>query len=435
MTMWLIRDGDGQPMEMEGTIEDITARKEAELALQRSEAMHRLAQRIAGLGHWEVAPIAGKPIWSDEMYHIYEWKRDAFDGSLDRFLQRVHPDDRDDVVAQITDAREKGAPIDNVHRIVLPDRRVKYIYSMGHVEYGDDGEPIRIVGTSQDVTQQKLAEMQKEESEQRLLQAQKLEAIGTLAGGIAHDFNNILTSIIGFTQRAAHLLPENSPAIKKLDIVLQAGMRARDLVDHILAFSRESKPECKPVQTRIIVKEAIKLLRATIPANIAIKPDIASQCGRVLADPVQIHQVVMNLCTNAYHAIGAIGGQITVSLAPADLGPDDLQTGFDVRPGAYAHLRVADTGRGMDQKTLGKIFDPYFTTKREGRERGWGCPWFTASSRNMAARYPFTANRAGEPPLISFCLVLTITMSRKPWPRRCLSPAVASTSWWSTTKT
>lgn len=156
----------------------------------------------------------------------------------------------DDVVAQITDAREKGAPIDNVHRIVLPDRRVKYIYSMGHVEYGDDGEPIRIVGTSQDVTQQKLAEMQKEESEQRLLQAQKLEAIGTLAGGIAHDFNNILTSIIGFTQRAAHLLPENSPAIKKLDIVLQAGMRARDLVDHILAFSGRANPNAsrfKPV--------------------------------------------------------------------------------------------------------------------------------------------------------------------------------------------
>ena len=159
---------------------------------------------------------------------------------------------------------ENGSEINYVHRLLFPDGRVKYIHAMAHTEYGDNGDIVRLIGTCQDITQLKEAEIEREKTERRLLQAQKLEAIGNLAGGIAHDFNNILSSIIGFTELSFHELPQNSRTAKKLEVVLQGGLRARDLVTNILAFSRESKQTLRPVQIGIIIKETIKLLRATI---------------------------------------------------------------------------------------------------------------------------------------------------------------------------
>jgi len=372
MTMRLIRSDDGTPIEIECTIEDITARKKAELALQEREQLHRQAQRIAKLGHWQIFADSRDLVFSEEMYRILEVDNDKFGGSPEALYERIHPDDRAPVNSKINRAMQNGAKISFVHRLLLPDGRAKYIHTMAHADYENNDRPVRLIGTSQDVTQLKLAEIEREKTERRLLQAQKLEAIGTLAGGIAHDFNNILSSIIGFTELSLHELPPDSQTAQKLEIVLQGGMRARDLVMNILAFSRESEETLKPIQIGPIVKESIKLLRASIPANIEITYNLAPVCGAVLANPVQIHQVVMNLCTNAYHAIGAAGGKITVNMAEVNLGTDDIQAGFDASPGAHVHLEFKDTGQGMDRQTLDKIFDPYFSTKKRGEGTGLG---------------------------------------------------------------
>ncbi|MFA7348667.1 MAG: ATP-binding protein [Desulfurivibrionaceae bacterium] len=211
-----------------------------------------------------------------------------------------------------------------------------------------------------------MAERKRAEAELR--QAQKMRAIGTLAGGIAHDFNNILTAILGYTQLAQERVKSDATCRSYMDGVFTAGLRARELVRQILTFSRQDEQEKKPIEIHLIIKEALKLLRASLPANIEIVQDIPSSCGAVLADPTQIHQVVMNLCTNAYHAMQEKGGTLTVSLgetAAANISPS-------LPEGDYLQLVVRDTGCGMDTSILERIFEPYFTTKEEGKGTGLG---------------------------------------------------------------
>jgi signal transduction histidine kinase/ActR/RegA family two-component response regulator len=216
------------------------------------------------------------------------------------------------------------------------------------------------------------AQEEREQLTQELRQAQKMEAIGTLAGGIAHDFNNILTPIFGYTEMVQAAQPEGSKSKEHLTEVLKAANRAKDLVQQILTFSRQSEHERKPIKIDTIVKEAIKLLRSSIPTTVEIKQNIAQECGVVLADPTQIHQIVMNLCTNAYHAMREQGGILAVSLTEVEVGPEDYITDLQLAPGAYLRLEVSDTGHGMPPEILEKVFDPYFTTKKQGEGTGMG---------------------------------------------------------------
>jgi len=372
VAMQLVKDKRGNPVHIDGTVIDITEQNRAEIALQASELLHRKAQRVAKLGHWEYDLESDHLTWSDEMFRIFELDKNQFDGSFATFLDRVHPDDSKSVEADISEVVDHGSDINIVHRIVLPDESIKYVHAMGQAEYNDNGKPVRMMGTIQDVSQLKEAEMEKEKAEQKLLQAQKLEAIGTLAGGIAHDFNNILTSVIGFTQLAIGEIPKDHKARENLEEVMQAGLRARDLVAHILTFSRQREQVFETIQINTIIKEVIKLLRASIPANIEIRQDIATDCCSVLADPIQIHQVIMNLFTNAYQAIGKKNGQISISLCTVEIGPDDFGDQSHLPRGRYARLGVSDTGHGMDQAILEKIFEPYFTTKQRGEGTGLG---------------------------------------------------------------
>jgi PAS domain S-box-containing protein len=204
--------------------------------------------------------------------------------------------------------------------------------------------------------------------ESQLQQAQKQQAIGTLAAGIAHDFNNILFPIIGYTEMTLDEMPENSTGQQNLTEVLKAANRARELVQHILTFSRESKRERSPLQIQMIVKEVLKLMRATLPTTIEIHQHI-QDAGMILADPSQVHQIVMNLCTNAYHAMEEKGGVLQVGLASVEIGDQD---DININPGKYVRLMVSDTGHGMDNDIIAKIFDPYFTTKEVGKGTGLG---------------------------------------------------------------
>ena len=205
--------------------------------------------------------------------------------------------------------------------------------------------------------------------EAQLRQAQKMEAIGTLAGGIAHDFNNILAAIIGYTEIALQDLPAESPTRRSLLNVLKASDRASDLVKQILAFSRQNAQEPRPVQVKSIVKEALKLLRATLPATIAIRQQIVSD-DTVMADPTQVHQVLMNLAANAQHAMLENGGELEVGLISMDLDPALAALHPNLAPGRYLRLRVSDTGSGMPPELVARIFDPFFTTKTDGSGMG-----------------------------------------------------------------
>lgn len=205
-----------------------------------------------------------------------------------------------------------------------------------------------------------------------LRQSQKMEAVGTLAGGVAHDFNNMLTPILGYTELVMAKLPPDDPLRHELGEVKKSALRAKNLVRQILAFSRQKGQELVCVSLQPVVGECLKMLRSTLPATIVFHEDIASDCGQVMADPTQIQQILINLCTNAAHAMEGSGGTLEVSLRQIVVNPGDTIAGQDFRPGQYLRLVVGDTGCGMDKGTLERIFEPYFTTKEQGKGTGIG---------------------------------------------------------------
>ncbi len=225
-----------------------------------------------------------------------------------------------------------------------------------------------------------MSEIKKMESQ--VQQSQKMESIGTLAGGIAHDFNNILFPIIGHAEMLLEDVPVDSPFKNGLNQIYTAALRASDLVKQILTFSRKENSEFKLMNMQPIVKETLKLIRSTIPTTIVIKQNIQSDCGVIKADPTQIHQIVMNLCTNAYHAMEDTGGELKISLKKVEFKEPDLLNP-DMQPGTYACLSISDTGKGMDKELTEKIFDPFFTTKDTDKGTGMGLSVVYGIIKNM----------------------------------------------------
>jgi CheY-like chemotaxis protein len=204
------------------------------------------------------------------------------------------------------------------------------------------------------------------------MQSQKMEAIGTLAGGIAHDFNNILTPIQGYVELARLNLKDPAKVKEDLDEVLQAVQRAKELVQQILTFSRQEAQQNSLTDVAVIVKEALKLLRSSIPTTIEIRQNIDSSCGQVMVNPTQIHQILMNLCTNAYHSMRDEGGILGVTLIPVTITASDNPALKNLPQGSYLQLEVSDTGHGMDKATANRILEPYFTTKKKEEGTGLG---------------------------------------------------------------
>jgi CheY-like chemotaxis protein len=224
----------------------------------------------------------------------------------------------------------------------------------------------------EDITERERSARERLKLEEKLRQAQKMEAIGTLAGGIAHDFNNILAGIIGFSDLGLQECQDAIATEQHFREILKAGHRARDLVRQILAFSRHREQDRKPIQLEEAVQEALRLLRATIPVTIVIETRIDQQLPSVLADGTQIHQIVTNLVTNAWHAIGDKPGTVGLHLGTFQVDEDFAHTHPDLRPGRYVCLRISDDGKGIASDTLGRIFEPFFTTKAPGEGTGLG---------------------------------------------------------------
>lgn len=252
---------------------------------------------------------------------------------------------------RMTNKRKDGTPY-NVEVSISPIR--------------DKAGTIRhYVTIERDVTHEADLEMQ-------LRQVQKMEAIGTLAGGIAHDFNNILAAIMGYAEMALYDVPEGTQGRRNLEQALKAGYRGKDLVKQIITFSRRSEQERRPMLVSPVIKEILKLLRASLPTTIEIRPRIEAQAGMVLAEPTQIHQVLMNLCSNAAYAMREKGGVLEIRLAEVHTSSDDATLHPGLNPGPYVKLVVSDTGDGMDRTTMERIFEPFFTTKKPGEGTGMG---------------------------------------------------------------
>lgn len=284
----------------------------------------------------------------------------------DKFIRKpVEPDEFIKIVQGVIGDIEKGEV--NPGKAALGhEKEVFKLYNERLVKKLEQ----KMLAVEKEITERERAEEERKKLETQLHQAHKMEAIGTLAGGIAHDFNNVLYSIIGYTELTMDDVPEGSLAQKNLKEVLKGAMRAKDMVRQILAFSRKDDIQKKPVKIQPVVKEALKLLRSSIPATIEIRQSIDEDCGPVLAASTQIHQVVMNLATNAYQAMREKGGLLELTLMEEEIGSDD--SGPDLYPGTYLKLSVSDTGHGMNSVVMKKIFDPYFSTKGPGEGTGMG---------------------------------------------------------------
>jgi len=261
--------------------------------------------------------------------------------------------------------REGQSTMNDIIMTLLHKHGTTRVFNIsGAPNQNSKGRVTGIVGLLKDITEQQLLQRQ-------LQQSQKMEAIGTLAGGIAHDFNNILGAIGGYSELALLNLHDTEKVKVHISNVLKAGHRAGELVKQILAFSRHIKPEKKPLDIAPIVREVLKLLRAPLPSTIKIQQFIG-ESGVVLADPTQIHQVLMNLCTNAAHAMRDTGGILEVSLSKIEIDEEKRSEAADLKSGPYLQLTVSDSGQGMDTSTLRQIFDPFFTTKDKSEGTGLG---------------------------------------------------------------
>jgi PAS domain S-box-containing protein len=235
----------------------------------------------------------------------------------------------------------------------------------------NDGRPPLLGGIAFDVTEKVRAQEERAELEQQLIQSQKMEAIGTLAGGIAHDFNNVLAAIMGYVELALFDASHGSKVREELEQVLKAAHRATDLVRQILTFSRKTGQERQPLDPKPLVSEALKMIRATLPTTIEIRQYLNVQGAKVMANPTQLHQVIMNICTNAAHAMEENGGILEVRLGKRQFtGAQAGRRG--VTPGDYLLVRISDTGHGIAPALQQRIFDPYFTTKAQGKGTGMG---------------------------------------------------------------
>ncbi|MDD9301974.1 MAG: cache domain-containing protein [Desulfobacter sp.] len=364
-TARFLRDDNGRPDRILGISRDITQRKELEKKLRQSNAGLRLAQKIAKVGNWFMDSKARMPVWSSEVYEIHE--RDPGDGPFR--LEAYQNMYRNKWWTLFQDSLEaaihQGVPYNIEVRLVLPSGKIKWVNIICEPEARPDSNLYDLYGTIQDVTARKNLEA-------HVQQAQKMEALGTLASGIAHDFNNILSSMIGFTELAKLRLKKDPDTLEKLDHVLAGGIRARDLVKHIQTFSRKSEVQKELTQISPLVKECMMFISASIPSEIEVRQEISNEEIFVFADPTQIHQVMMNFLTNTVYAMKETGGVLKVKYHSLDISENDELKFKELNPGKYVQISISDTGSGIPKEMMEKIFEPFFTTKIRGEGTGMG---------------------------------------------------------------
>jgi PAS domain S-box-containing protein len=330
----------------------------------------------------EFAEIAVDWFWETDLQQVFTyvspsshsgWDTEALLGHHRR--EHIFDDPTGQIVAHIQRYMDQHVPFANIeYQILDHDGQPLHLSVAGKPMHDASGQVIGYRGVAQDVTQRLRAEARLRQAQQaeQHRHVQKMEALGTLAGGIAHDFNNILAAILGYTELTLYDISPHSPAWQNLQEVLTAGKRAKDLVRQILTFSRRSEQERKPLRFHVVLKESLKLLRATLPTTIGIFQDIAEDTEPILADMTQMQQVIMNLCANAEYAMRKTGGLLEVRLHTVNVEPAFAVHHPRLVPGPHIRLIVRDTGHGIAPEIMGRIFEPFFTTKDVGQGTGMG---------------------------------------------------------------
>jgi predicted ATPase/signal transduction histidine kinase/GAF domain-containing protein/CheY-like chemotaxis protein len=351
-------------------------RRRAENSLRRSETYLAEAQTLSHTGSFGWNTATGKIYWSAETFRIFELDP-ANPPDVARIVQQTHPEDRTFLEQVLDGARREKKDFDLQHRLLMPDGSIKYLEVVARA-FAHESSDLEFVGAVMDITQRKRAEevqrvqeREREEMQRQLQQASKMEAIGRLAGGIAHDFNNILGAILGYGELAQSNLGEGTAVRRQIDQMMQAGGRGKELVDRILAFSRSGMGVRAPQQVQSIVEETLELLAASLPADVRIQRKLNALDAAVMGDATQLHQVAINLCTNAVQAM-AQGGVLTVALDDIAVDEHSLLSHGTLRAGRYVRVVVSDTGSGISPAVRDRMFDPFFTTKRAGDGTGLG---------------------------------------------------------------
>lgn len=344
---------------------DIAERKRAEEKLRQSEERFRELAETVQEAFWITDPVrrlllyvspAYEKIWGRSCASLYE--------APGSWLDAIHPDDRERI-RQAAASKQVRGDYDETYRVLRPDGTLRWVHDRAFPVYDAAGQVVRIIGTAEDITDRR-------QLEEQFHQSQKMQAIGQLAAGVAHDFNNILAAILGNAQLGLQDTPGTHPARHSLEEISKASVRGKSLVQQILAFTQQQRQERQVIELGQTVQEAVSLLRAIIPSTVEIVITLDAAAPTVLADATQVNQVIVNLCTNAWHALDDQPGRIELKVESVYLDATAAGRLAGMRPGRVACISVTDNGKGMDAATLDCIFDPFFTTKEPDKGTGLG---------------------------------------------------------------
>jgi len=343
------------------------------VVLREKERFLNSAQQIAKIGSWCNDLSAGTMTWSENFYRILGYDPHSLDIDVAVLMEAVVPDDRDKVQS-IIEAYFKGEVLTEQveYRIYGPDRAIRHLHARAELILDLDNTPVFLVGTVQDITQQVLADQERKGLDKQLRQAQRMDTIGTLAGGVAHDFNNILTPIIGYIDMAMEDTSLSESLHSDLEEISSGLSRAQSLTQQLLLFSKIAETNLVDVRMDEILGQVFRSLRPSLPRSIDLKERLDHSCGLILGDRIQLHQLLMNLCTNAIQAMAGCDGTLLVELRQGGFNAESENLLSNEEAADYICVSVSDTGPGMDEETLESIFKPFFSRRGVGKGTGLG---------------------------------------------------------------
>lgn len=343
---------------------DMLALKQREDELKKSGLDLARAEQIAHLGSWEFDLVNNELIWSDEVYRIFEIDPGKSGASYKAFVDAIHPDDREFVTQAYTNAVQNRTPYNSEHRLLMEDGRVKYINELCETSFDEQGKPLRSLGTVQDITERKQAEL-------ALRRSQKMDAIGQLSGGIAHDFNNILGIIIGNLSFLRRLVAGDEKSLMRVNNAHKAALRAADLTKQLLGFSRKQAEKMLPTNINQVIQHMDSLISRSITPLVEVEHHLANDLWLTETDSSDFEDALLNMILNARDAMPE-GGRLTIETSNKVLDAAYAKRNPTVMPGEYVELAINDTGSGISKDDLDRIFEPFFTTKPQGKGTGLG---------------------------------------------------------------